>query len=157
MGPVAAPGATPLARLLGMGLRLLVDDLHAALAAQGWTDVRESYGYVLLAIREHETTTTDLAALLGVTKQATSQLLDAMEDSGYLTRRPSTGDRRVKAVALTGRGHELLEDVEAIYRRLEADWANQIGTSRLEQLRADLDHILRTRHNGQLPHLRPVH
>ena len=48
----------PLARLMGMAFRQMIDDLHAALRDQGWDDVRESYGFVLLAIREEETTTT---------------------------------------------------------------------------------------------------
>ena len=71
---MTGPAAVPLARLMGMGFRLLIDDLHDRLAAQGWRDIRPAYGFALLAIRDGETTTTELARLLGVTKQATSKL-----------------------------------------------------------------------------------
>ena len=76
----------PLARLFAVALRTLIDDLHDGLVERGWVDVRRSYGFVLLALRERETTTTELAGLLGVSKQATSKQLDAMETGGYVRR-----------------------------------------------------------------------
>jgi DNA-binding MarR family transcriptional regulator len=145
----------PLARLLGMAFRQLIDDLHVRLADQGWHDVRQSYGFVLLAIRDQDTTTTELAALLGVTKQAMSKLLDMMEQSGYVHRR-AAADGRMKAIALAPRGHELLAAVEAIYAELEAEWAAVIGGTALEQTRTRVDRVLRARHGGQLPQLRPA-
>ena len=121
--------AVPLARLMGMGFRMLIDDLHARLIAEGWRDVRPAYGFVLLAIRDAETTTTDLARLLGVTKQATSKMLDAMERRRFVRRRASSDDARIKEVALAPRGQALLVAVEAIYADLEAEWADVIGTT----------------------------
>ena len=148
--------AVPLARLMGMAFRQLIDDLHIRLKAQGWHDVRPSYGFVLLAIRDQDTTTTELARLLGVTKQATSKLLDAMEHGRYVERRSGIGDGRSKAVALAERGHELLAAVEAIYAELESEWADVIGTTALEQTRTRVERVLRARHGGQLPRLRPA-
>ena len=42
----------PLARLLAMAYRQLIDDLHDRLAREGYTDVRPEFGYVLLAARK---------------------------------------------------------------------------------------------------------
>lgn len=148
--------AVPLARLMSMAFRQLIDDLHSALAEQGWTDVRESYGFVLLAIRDEDTTSTELAELLGVSKQAISKMLDAMELSGYISRRSTNGDRRVKTVALDDRGLELLATVQVIYADLESRWADVIGTTALAQTRKRLERVIRDRNGGSLPQLRPA-
>jgi DNA-binding MarR family transcriptional regulator len=153
---VTTPPSTPLARLLGIAFRLLIDDLHRALVEQGWTDVRESYGFVLLAIRDQNATVTELANLLGVSKQATSKLLDAMEDSGYVTRDDADHDGRAKTVALASRGRDLLAVVEAIYADLETQWSDVIGRTALEHTRTRLERIIRQRHDDVLPPIRPT-
>lgn len=150
------PATVPIARLLAMGFRQLIDDLHERLAERGWLDVRSSYGFVLLALRDQDATTTELASLLGVTKQATSKLLDAMAKQDYVSRRIDGRDGRVKTIALASRGSQLLEEVETVYRELEAEWAEVIGDRALEQTRSRLERVLRARHDGQLPTLRPV-
>jgi DNA-binding MarR family transcriptional regulator len=139
-----------------MAFRQLVDDLHQHLAERGWSDVRESYGFVLLAIGDDATTTTELADLLGVTKQAMSKLLDAMEAAGFVRRGADERDGRVKAVTLAPRGRRLLAEVEDIYEQLEGDWASVIGERRVGQVRTGIERVLRSRHDGELPRLRPT-
>lgn len=156
MGDVTEPAAVPLARLLAMSYRLLTDELHARLREQGWDDVRPSYGFVLLAVRRESTTTTDLAALLGTSKQATSKLLDAMEASGYVVRTADDDDGRVKVVQLAPRGHELLQAVERVYEELEHGWADVIGDAGLGQIRTRLTKVVLAAHGGALPRIRPV-
>lgn len=156
MGDVTGPPIVPLARLLGMAFRQFVDDLHVRLKDRGWDDVRPSYGFVLLAIRDQDTTTTALAELLGVSKQATSKLLDAMVASEFIERRVHPDDGRVKTIALAPRGQELLSAVEEIYAELEAEWSEVIGETALGQTRSRLDRALRARHGGALPQLRPM-
>ena len=145
----------PLARLLVIAYRQLIDGLHERLRERGWTDVRESYGFVLLATRGAPTTTTDLAALLGVSKQATSKLLDAMEASGYVMRSVDPDDARVKVVELAPRGHQLLAVVEQVYAELEGEWASTIGAAGIEQIRGDLTEVLLANNDGVLPPVRP--
>ncbi|OWY61707.1 hypothetical protein B7486_62365 [cyanobacterium TDX16] len=153
VGRVSEP--VPLARLLLLAHRQLVDGLHERLRTRGWTDVRESYGFVLLATRGAPTTTTDLAALLGVSKQATSKLLDAMEASRYVERTADPGDARMKVVALAPRGHELLAEVEQIYAELEHEWAGTVGASQVEQVRSSLTQVVLAGNDGVLPEVRP--
>ena len=148
--------STPLARLLAMAYRQLIDDLHARLAAQGWEDVRRPYGFVLLALREREATTTELAALLEVSKQAVSKLLDGMEAGGYVRRTADADDARVKVVALADGGRRLLAAVEGVYADLEGEWTEVIGAPAVEQIRAGLATVLRGRHGGTLPPVRPT-
>jgi DNA-binding MarR family transcriptional regulator len=148
-----APGV-PLARLLAIGYRQLVDGLHERLAADGWTDVRPTFGFVLLATRDRSTTTTELAGVLGVSKQATSKLLDQMEAAGYVTRTSSDGDGRLREVALAARGHQLLEAVERIYADLESGWARLVGEPEIERVRATMTDVVLATNDGRLPVVR---
>src|SRR5690242_20812012 len=92
MMPDAASGGPPLARLFAIAYRVLVDGLHDRLQAQGWTDVRPAFGFVLLAARDQPTSVTEVAALMGITKQAASKLVDAMVASGYVRREADSRD-----------------------------------------------------------------
>lgn len=146
----------PLARLLAMSFRLMIDDLHSRLAQRGWSDVRPAYGFVLLALREEPLSAKDVAALMGTTKQAASQLVDAMEGAELLTRVPSTRDARVRELVLTGRGRELLDDVEETYAEIEGEWAALAGAAALESTRRALLRVVRTSEDVALPAVRPV-
>lgn len=145
----------PLARLLTMASRHLIDALHERLRRAGWTDVRPSYGFVLLAVRDAAVTTTELATLLGVSKQAASKLVDAMIDGGFV-QRVTDDDRRLRRITLAPRGHDLLRAVEAIYGELEASWAESIGTDGVDAVRDHLTRVLLRAHGGALPAVRPV-
>lgn len=145
----------PLARLFAIAYRSLVDDLHAALRARGWRDVRPAYGFVLLAARDRPTTVTELVEVVGFTKQAASKLVDAMAGAGYVRRETTAADARRRPVVLTGRGRELLATVEDVYRELEGRWAAVIGADAVERLRADLTAVLASP-GGGLPPVRPT-
>lgn len=151
----AAEGTVPLARLLAMAYGDLIDQLHERLRADGWTDVRPAYGFVLLATRVGSQSVTALASRLEVSKQATSKLVEAMVAGGYLTY-VTGGDSRVKGVELSERGRRLLAAVEAIYDELEAGWADLIGARSVEAMRRNLTTVVRARHDGELPTVRPT-
>jgi DNA-binding MarR family transcriptional regulator len=153
-GPSPVDGP-PLARLFAIGYRQLIDGLHDQLQIRGWTDVRPAFGFVLLAARDQPTSVTELAELMGMTKQAASKLVDAMVSSGYIQRGTDPQDARQRPVTLTGGGEELLSAVEQVYAELEDGWAKLIGSSHLDRMRRDLVHILSDPGNGQLPPVRP--
>lgn len=146
----------PIARLLAMAYRMLMDDLHQRLRDEGWHDVRPAFGFVLLAAREDPTTAKDLATLMGTTKQAAAKLLDTMEAAGYVRRSVSRVDGRRREVDLSARGRRLLAAVEVIYADLEATWASVIGERGVARLRTDLTRVIAERHEGVLPAVRPT-
>ena len=152
----AAEQPVPMARLLAMSYRLMLDGLHSRLPAAGFTDVRPAYGFVLLATRGSGTTTVELAKLLGVTKQAASKLLGSMEAAGYVRRSTDATDGRIRNIELAERGEQLLVAVESIYAELEHQWAGVIGAPSVEQIRADLSNILLAANEGQFPMVRPT-
>lgn len=146
----------PLARLFAMAYRQMVDQLHERLAERGWTGVRPAFGFVLLALRDGPASLRDLPDALGTTKQAVSKLVDAMVAAGYVQRAADPGDARAKRVQLSARGRSLLAEVEAIWGDLEGQWAQTLGRGRLEDLRGDLEAVLRGAHGGSLPTVRTV-
>jgi DNA-binding MarR family transcriptional regulator len=150
------PGSPPLARLFAVAFRSLIDGLHVELRARGWHDVRPAFGFVLLAAADAPTAVTDLASLLGTTKQAASKLVDAMVQAGYVRREPGPDDRRRRPVALTARGRALLLAVDDIYRDLERGWAEVIGPAAVERLRSDLVTVMADGPDGRLPPVRPT-
>jgi DNA-binding MarR family transcriptional regulator len=149
-----ADEAIPLARLLAMAYRDLVDNLHERLRERGWEGVRPAFGFALLAAREAPITITEMAALMGTTKQAASKLAAAMIESEYLVLGASD-DGRQRPLRLSHRGGELLTDVEDIYRELEAEWAKVIGAPSLDRLRRSLHTAILASHGGELPAVRP--
>lgn len=151
-----AEPAVPLARLLALAYRQLIDDLHAHLEAKGYADVRPAFGYVLLALRDRPTTGADIALLLGVTKQAASKLIEEMERGGYVERDAHRDDARAKEIAITARGRKFLGVVESIYDDLEAEWARVTSPTRVESMRRDLRRIVESAHGGRLPAVRPT-
>ena len=149
-----AAGEPPLARLFAIGYRLLIDGLHDRLRARGWTDVRPAFGFVLLAARDQPTSVSELAEVMGTTKQAASKLVEAMVTAGYVQRGTDARDGRQRPVHLTSRGQELLRSVEGIYAELEQEWADVIGAAHLQRMRRDLVRVLSR--SGELPPVRPI-
>ncbi|MEP7025750.1 MAG: MarR family transcriptional regulator [Actinomycetota bacterium] len=152
----AAPAEPPLARLFAIAYRLLVDGMHDRLKAMGWSDVRPAFGFVLLAARDQPTSVTELAALMGMTKQAASKLVDTMATAGYVQRAAGAQDGRQRPVHLTPRGVGLLRSVEQIYATLEEQWAQVIGTEQVQDMRRDLVRVLSAPEDGRLPPVRPT-
>jgi DNA-binding MarR family transcriptional regulator len=148
--------STPLARLLAMAYRQLVDDLHRRLADRGWSEVRPAFGFLLLALREGPVSLRELVATLGTSKQAVSKLADAMVAAGLVERAADPRDARAKDLRLTARGRALLVDVEEIYGELESGWADTLGADAVASLRRDLETVVRAAHDGALPPVRPT-
>lgn len=157
--PERSPAAridVPLARLFGLASRSLVDALHERLRARGWRDLRRSYGYVLLACRSGAPTSSEVAVMLGVSKQAAAKLVGDMVEADLLQQLTSTHDARARPLRLTRRGRRLLEVVEEIYLELEGEWAEVIGRPAVEAIRAGLGQVLTATYGESLPPVRPV-
>lgn len=150
------PTAVPLARLFAIAYRSIIDDMHDRLRERGFTGVRPAFGFVLLAARERPTSSTELAVLMGTSKQAASKLIDAMAAAGFVERLQGAEDARQRPVQLTADGARLLGVVESIYAELEAEWAAVVGEADIEQLRQSLQRVLEHRHGGELPPVRPT-
>lgn len=85
---------------------------------------------------------TQLAARANMTPQAMGELVDELEELGYVVRRPDPSDRRAKLIVLTERGHQCVtaarETIEVIEERL----TEILGTEGHRRLRALLTKLL---------------
>src|SRR5215212_4887479 len=80
----------------------------------------------------------ELAARLGITKQALNYLLGELERLDYLKRQPDPDDLRSKRVALTRRGAAAIRVIREAVGEMETAWAQQLGPERFAQFRAFL-------------------
>ncbi|HET9322845.1 MAG TPA: MarR family transcriptional regulator [Gaiellaceae bacterium] len=91
----------------------------------------------------------DLAAQLGMSKQALNYLLGELERLGYLERRADQTDRRSKRIALTRRGGSVVQTIREVVEEVERDWAQQVGPARFDELRTllvELNRLVRGEH-----------
>jgi DNA-binding MarR family transcriptional regulator len=70
-----------------------------------------------------------------MTPQSMGEIVDELEELGYVERRPDPGDRRAKLVTLTARGRECVAAGEQTIRGLETDIDAAIGADAHAELR----------------------
>ena len=137
-GPVSRPPIAPMMRVLWQEVR---DRIHIAFAAEGH-DLRAEH----LAVLQHPGSggqrPSALAARSGMSRQAINHPVSDFERAGYLERYTDPADRNSRLIRLTDRGRRLYERIEAVAATVEAEWAEQVGAPRLEELRATLSELL---------------
>lgn len=146
----------PLARLFLSAAGILVDELHEGLAARGWRDVRHAWGFAMGRLSTGHATVNDLAAFLGVSKQAASKTVEHMQANGLVRVAPHPDDGRQKIVEMTSDGERFRRDVEDIYQQVESAWAERIGRDELERMRTHLTALLTSMNDGVLPPPAPL-
>ncbi|MDT0436386.1 MULTISPECIES: MarR family winged helix-turn-helix transcriptional regulator [Streptomyces] len=108
-------------------LSVVIQRKYAQVCAE--FDLTPSQATLLCAIRDEPRQMADLAASLGMTKNALSQLVDRIARRGLVVRAGSAQDRRVVMLSVTPEGKVLAEAVYAevakrlpeIARNLDAD------------------------------------
>jgi DNA-binding MarR family transcriptional regulator len=111
--------------------RRIFDDLHTA----GFTDLGEAHMAVLRYPGPQGRRPSDLAAEIGMSKQAVNYLLGALERSGYVRRGDDPDDRRSRRVELTDRGEMVRRTIRSTVADIEAELAGELGDRAFAQLR----------------------
>lgn len=124
--------------------------VRASLLAAGFDDLPRNGPFVLGGMANHGASVADLIEALDVTKQAASQLIDALVLRGYLTREVNPDDRRRLTIELTERGRAAAEAVRAGVEIVDAELAATITPDQLAGLRAGLAALaeIKARHHG---------
>ncbi|MGN6868020.1 MAG: MarR family winged helix-turn-helix transcriptional regulator [Solirubrobacteraceae bacterium] len=131
-----------LAILIVGAARVIADRLGEAVERAGVDDMRTPFGYVIRVLAERDRTLTELADLLGVSKQAAIKIVDEMETRGFLTRHPDPDDRRVKLLRLTEKGRKVRRTALAASHAIERELRRGLGDPDVDALRAALEALL---------------
>jgi DNA-binding MarR family transcriptional regulator len=108
------------------------DHMHAAIRAAGFSDLQDAHFVVFSYPLPDGARPTELARRLRMSRQAANYLIGQLERLGYLERRPAPGgDKRL--VYLTERGWRVAEVIYASLRRLQEEWAEEVGRDRFDQ------------------------
>jgi len=131
-----------LAILVVGAARVVADRLNDAVEQAGIEDMRTPFGFVIRALADRDRTLTEVADLLGVSKQAAIKVVDEMEARGFLERHPDRDDRRVKVLRLTDKGREVRRTALAASRAMERELRQALGDAEVDGLRHGLDALL---------------
>lgn len=112
--------------------------IRAQLAREGFEDMPRDGVFAISAIRDCEAGAADLGRKMGVSKQAVSQLLDALVSRGYVERAVDPVDRRRTKLKLTRRGTRVASVCRETVDEIEQLLLERVGTRCLEHARTTL-------------------
>jgi DNA-binding MarR family transcriptional regulator len=128
--------------LLGAARRPYGRAIRDALLDAGFDDMPRRGAFVVGGIARNGAVGQQvLEADLGVSKQAASQLIDALVVRGYVERRPDDEDRRRTIITLTPRGEAAAEASHAAVDRVDALLTAEVGAAELATARRVLGHL----------------
>ncbi len=123
--------------------KALVDRLGAGRAGGTSSPMTVVHGLAARYLLDREdVTTVELARHLGITKQSTSEVVTALEETGNVRRAPHPSDRRARVLLLTDEGKARLESGRRRWQGVEDEWAALVGRDRLDVVRAALEAYL---------------
>ncbi|MER6224688.1 MarR family winged helix-turn-helix transcriptional regulator [Streptomyces sp. 900105755] len=105
----------------------LTQRINDGVVARGFEGMRPAHGFAFSRLAPDGATVTELAAHLGVTKQAASQLVDDIVRRGYAERRPHPGDARARLIVLTERGWACTRAAEEAAAEVVRGWGDVLG------------------------------
>lgn len=125
-------------RLLFDATRRFQERVLAIVNGKGYPDMRIAHLAVTRHIDLSGTRIADIAVRAGVTKQSMGEMIDQLEDMGFVTRAADTGDKRAKIVKFTASGLRLLDTIRKAVAAGERDLASRIGGRAVSELRSAL-------------------
>src|ERR1700722_11533824 len=112
--------------------------IRAHLHAIGIDDMPRNGVFILAGIGTTGGPRQEMAAGLGITKQAVSQLLDTLVNQGYLERGPDHDDRRRVPIRLTERGQQVVETSARAVDAVDHQLAARVPPEQVAAMRAAL-------------------
>ena len=132
----SAPFGPPLiGALLRIPWEAVQQHMLDRLRERGFDDFDRAYFAVFRYPGPHGARPTDVAAQVGMSKQALNYLLRELERLGYLVREPHPDDLRAKRIVLTQRGVAAVGVIRDAVTEMEAAWEQRLGPKRFALLR----------------------
>lgn len=137
MKPMANVSVPP--PLIGALVRRPTEAVHLRIVREanlaGFTDLVPAHLAVLRYPGPDGRRPSELAAEVGMTKQAMNYLLGQLQQFGYIERRDDPNDQRSKRVELTKRGTALRSVIRRTVTDIENELEAELGTPAYRQLR----------------------
>jgi DNA-binding MarR family transcriptional regulator len=112
--------------------------IAAQLWVAGFDDLPRNGPFLLGGMANRGGSAVEMIRSLGVTRQAASQLIDALVLRGYLSREVNPDDRRRLNIVLSERGHAAAAVIRAATEEVNARLAQMLSPDELAGLRAGL-------------------
>jgi DNA-binding MarR family transcriptional regulator len=133
----------PVGQLLGNLMRLFrVELAMRGESSTGVEGIRPAHLQVFGVIKAEGSRLTDLAGWADMSLSAMAELVDSLEQLGYVERRPDPSDRRAKLVCLTASGWRAIHEGRGLIAQIEADWGAALGSDRFESLCREMQALL---------------
>jgi DNA-binding MarR family transcriptional regulator len=136
---LTSESATLLERMFDLAV-LLTASMDQGLAHRGLTRARAELLWQLH--RQHDRTQRELSQVLRCTPRNVTDLVDTLEASGLVMRKPHPTDRRATLVSLTRRGKAEVARMQAGSQALAASLFGDISPAQLKTFSAVLDQVL---------------
>lgn len=116
--------------------------LQQGFAAEGFPEVKASYGSILIPLFEEDGLRMgEIARRARLSKQTMTTMVRLCERDGLVKRRADPDDRRATRVHLTAKAKRFRPAAERVLARLELDVAHVLGERRMETVRASLGEV----------------
>lgn len=109
---------------------------------RGHTDLRPAFTALLGQLDSEGTRLGALAARMGVSRQAVSQLLVPIEAAGFVTRVSDPKDQRGVIVRFTPKGRRTLADAVEVMADIDGELARALGEREVAKLKQLLDRLI---------------
>jgi DNA-binding MarR family transcriptional regulator len=129
-------------QLLTRLLREFRDDLAAPRGEAGFGDIREPHMQLFGNIHMGGVRLTELADRAQLSLAATSELVNDLQDLGYLIRRPDPVDGRAKLIDLAPRGRDAMLAAGHRVADIERRWSELVGTKDFAQMCRTMQRLL---------------
>ncbi|MCB1688528.1 MAG: MarR family transcriptional regulator [Halioglobus sp.] len=96
----------------------------------GHRGLRLSFAPYITLLTAGDKRVSELADILGISRQACNQAVKQIESAGYITRTADPEDGRAKQLTLSARGAELSSDGQRITGQLDRQFAELVGAQR---------------------------
>ena len=135
----------PIGALLRMQWEVVRDRQLERLHEHGFGNIAAQHIPVLQWPGPHGTRPSQVAARLGMSRQALNYLLGDLERLGYIERHDDPGDRRSRRIVATDRGLEAMRVMWTAARSVEREWARRLGATEAAELRSVLTRLAEPR------------
>jgi DNA-binding MarR family transcriptional regulator len=129
-------------QLLARLLREFRTGLAAPRADAGFGDIRDPHMQIFGNVRMGGVRLTELADRAQLSLAATSELVNDLEQMGYLVRRPDPADGRAKLIDLTKRGRDAMAAAGNRVADIERRWSKAVGAKEFAQMCRTMQRLL---------------